>query len=193
MDLGPPIPSLERFEKEVARFEYLKQARHMDRTYDSVASHRSYFRISRFGSHSWHFFGTFIVFPFLSQELSLKKTPTDIHWLRIDAQPVKANSKVWPNLSRFIRSFQISWKTWQFGARWRWWTAPADGKRSLPASSDVLSRTVHKVDVSSTLESVFELKFLQKSFNFIFQVFLHSQLELFAGQDHVRPRLHWIC
>ncbi|CAJ1396873.1 unnamed protein product [Effrenium voratum] len=68
VDLGPPIPSLERFDKEVARFEHLKQ------------------------------------------ELSLKKTPTDIHWLRIDAQPVKVTlvncARKWEEkFTGFLRKF----------------------------------------------------------------------------------------
>ncbi|CAL1157532.1 unnamed protein product, partial [Cladocopium goreaui] len=57
-----------RFEKEVARFEYLKQ------------------------------------------ELSMKKTPTDIHWLKIDAQPVKVTlvncARRWEEkFTGFLRSF----------------------------------------------------------------------------------------
>ena len=60
------IPSLERFEKEVARFEHLKQEKH-----DLL-----------------HF--CFPATTHKPKELSMKKTPTDIHWLRIDAQPVKA-------------------------------------------------------------------------------------------------------
>lgn len=68
VDLGPPIPALERFDKEVARFEHLKQ------------------------------------------ELSLKKTPTDIHWLRIDAQPVKVTlvncARKWEEkFTGFLRRF----------------------------------------------------------------------------------------
>ncbi|CAE7211087.1 ODA4 [Symbiodinium pilosum] len=68
VDLGPVIPSLERFEKEVARFEHLKQ------------------------------------------ELSMKKTPTDIHWLRIDAQPVKVTlvncARKWEEkYTGFLRTF----------------------------------------------------------------------------------------
>ncbi|CAE7303968.1 unnamed protein product [Symbiodinium necroappetens] len=68
VDLGPPIPPLERFEKEVTRFEHLKQ------------------------------------------ELSMKKTPTDIHWLRIDAQPVKVTlvncARKWEEkFTGFLRGF----------------------------------------------------------------------------------------
>ncbi|CAE8644925.1 unnamed protein product [Polarella glacialis] len=68
VDLGPPIPSLERFDQEIARFEHLKQ------------------------------------------ELSALRTPTDIHWLRIDAQPVKVTlvnyARKWEGkFTGFLRQF----------------------------------------------------------------------------------------
>ena len=47
IDIGPPIPPLERFDREISRFQQMKQ------------------------------------------DLSGVRTPTDIHWLRINAQPVK--------------------------------------------------------------------------------------------------------
>merc|ERR1712066_984026 len=47
VDIGPPIPPLEHFDREIAKFDQMKQ------------------------------------------DLANLKTPIDIHWLRIDAQPVK--------------------------------------------------------------------------------------------------------